>query len=64
MLQHREGRIDALILVLGSLLLGLLFVHVYGYGEALPESWVADACHVRCRCMYARLVVVWYRIAA
>ena len=36
---------DALVLVLRALLLSLVFVHVYGDGEAFPESWVADACH-------------------
>ena len=39
---------DALVLVLRALLLSLVFVHVYGDGEAFPESWVADACHFCC----------------
>jgi hypothetical protein len=29
----------------------LLLVHVYGDGEAFPESWVADAGHCCCCCL-------------
>lgn len=36
---------NALVLVLGSELLALLLVHVYGDGKAFPESGIADAGH-------------------
>lgn len=50
---------DALVLVLRALLLSLVFVHVYGDGEAFPESWVADACHF---VVVVRVVVVCERL--
>jgi hypothetical protein len=50
LLRSCDGRMDALVFVLRALLLGLVFVHVYGDGEAFPECWVADACHCRCCC--------------